>query len=447
MAQGQTTISQLISDYNNEVGKDRPDFRTLMRYHAQMQELDPNRVQEMARSIDSRSKTISVVVVGAVEDALMHCKPAQADEEFRYCLRNRSFLSIPAGQFERLEGRVSACVRSHDELQLIKSAIDSVDVLMLQTDIAQARSTIASINGRFADIKGFVQQAEATALSMALLQLEARIGQLEDSLVHVNMAILSAKGADAAESYLRKIVQPAGVSTEKVARIDQAILAAAPPDDRKIGVMGKEVDAVASASEADGNRDVFAEMQKKAVVKAKARQDSIRTAEELRARIAQAQRDSAEAAAKATADREFKEQRKKTLEIASEIDRLIKKNKGRVACDLFSSKQSILQEYLMPDAFAQLAARVEQLMPHWESGSQEAQLIAATPVAAQQAAPDVGAKAKAIIESIYDMIEHSDAKGAYARFDSEKKFLESSLDKETYEMLRVTVVQAHESAR
>ncbi|MGA3050641.1 MAG: hypothetical protein ABSE00_01795 [Chitinispirillaceae bacterium] len=451
--QGQATIEALINDFNREVVKDRPDFPALQQFQTRMKGLDPQRAGAMGKSINSRGKTISRIVVVALEEALIYGNEEKADEEFRYCLRNQQFFEISPATFRHLEERVSVCDQSVEELKAINAEADSAQSLITLAGIGRARSLIADADYRLSAIKGQILLAGDSACAWRLIQLTSALKHCEDSLVQVNLDILRSKGTEAASAYLDEVVHPAGISREKSARIDQAILSVKSPAE-KSNAMSREVDSVAAASEADGSHDVFEEIRQKAIKKARERQDSIRAIEEVRQRLELARLDSLEAEAKKKAELEFQANRTHAMQISSGIYNMIKTGKARVAYDMFDSKKPLLRQYLIPEAFALLEATVGQLLdPTWVTASNNIQLVANGAQAAPGAATPASLaernreKATAAIETIYEMLGRNDIHGAMQQFDDKKAFLQAYLDKDAFTMLSEAVGKARQTVR
>ncbi len=453
MQKGKETIDQVAEDFNREVGKDRPDFAALQQFQAQMKVLDQERAGTMGKSIVSRLKTISRAAVDALEEALIYGNAARADEEFRYCLRYRQYFEIPPATFRNLETRVSACDQSVEELKVIRGEADSAQAFIAATVLGRARTLLADAENRLSVIKGQILIAEDSACAWRLIQLTSDLKLCEDSLVQVNLDILKSKGTDAASEYLKKVVHPAGVSRDKSARIDQAILASSSPTEKN-NSMGREVDAVAAASDSEASHDVFEEMRQKAIRKVRARQDSIDAIEAAREKLELARLDSMDATAKKKAELEFQANRTNAMRISSAIYALIQNGKPRDAGDLFETKKPELRQYLIPEAYALLDAAAQQLLEQkWDSGQNEIQLVAtASPgqgggAARSSVDQQNQDKARAIIETIYGLLDRNDLAGAALQFENEKAFLQAYLDKDTYELVRLTVVKSGESPR
>jgi hypothetical protein len=450
--QGQATLQQLITAFNTEVGKTRPDFKALVRLRGRMAELDARRAKEMDDLMQRRSARVSREAMVALEKALMCGSTAAAEQEFRYCLRNRGHLAIAADKFDRLEAQASACERSREEMPFVKAWADSACALLRAKRIGEARDAVSGAKNRLIDIRICAPAKEAGECMARINRCERDLGRLEDSLVRVTIDLLRAKGPDAANRFLDEVLRKAGVCHEKVARVDQAIMAAgspqAPSESRGVS---RVVDDVASSADGGGT-DVFAEMRKKAKIRAQYKIDSMEIERQERARVVQARLDSIEAQAKKTADLEFQKSQETAKNIAAEIYGTIEKNRARVAFDLFNTKKPFMHQYLMPEAFALLENTVLQAVdPRWAELSLEIAYLSAAPSgglpsapsgeapAARQKADKNREKAETIIASVYDMLEHNDVKGARKHFDREKSFLKTYLDKETYDVLATTV--------
>jgi hypothetical protein len=448
--QGQATLQQLISSFNTEVGKPRPDFKSLARFRAQMADIDTRRVREIDALMARRSARVSHEATVAIEKALMCADPATAEQEFRYCLRNQKYLILADDKFDRLESRVSACQRSRDEMPLVKAGADSAGSFLKGNRLGEARDAIDMAKNRLVDIRGCAPVKEAGEYMARLNLCERDLGRQEDSLVRVNLELLkSPGGADAANLFLDNVLRKTGVCHEKIARVDQAILAAAPSMSSSSASRGvsKVVGDVASSADGSGT-DVFAEMRKKAKIRAQFKLDSLEIERQERARLVQRQLDSIEAEAKKTADLELQKNQEQAKNIAAEIYGTLEKNKPRVAFDLFNTRKPFMHQYLMPEAFALLENTVLQAIdPKWAELSLDIAYLSAAPAGAQALTETPKAdknreKAETIIASVYDMLERNDLKGAEKQFNREKSLLKDYLDKESYGVLAATVSQA-----
>lgn len=447
MKEGEATVNQIVAEYNTEVGKSRPDFKNLMRMHTRMLEWNTQQANAMATSINNRIRALSQEAVLGLEKALLSRNSALADQEFKYLLRNRPFLKLSGRAFEDLESRASACVRAQDELPTVKTETAKARELVRQARLADARNMLALAQYRFSDIRSYIADGDASVLNRGIDEAEQLLGKKEDSLVNVNLSILSKKGVNAANDYLQHVVREKGVCREKAARVDQAILAVASPAENSR--MVREIDAVATAVENTPENDVVGEMRAKAAKKAQRKLDSLRIVDEARGRQEQKRQDSMEVAARRAAADDSQKNRELSVKTASKIYDLIEKKKARVAFDMFMSKKLLLQRHLTPDAYAMLESTVNKTSdPNWDNA--EGQIFYLKPdspnasssrAAGTDTALDNAKRATAIITEIYGMLDHNQEAEAQGRFDREKPFLKTYLDKEAFEMLTATMDQ------
>jgi hypothetical protein len=449
MMEGQATVNQIVADYNAEVGKSRPDFKNLTRMHARMLEFDTRQADAMASSINKRVRTLSREAVLGLERSLLARNSAQVDREYKYLLRNRPYLKISGNTFDDLESRASACARAQDEIPTVKVETGRARKLVEMVQIAEARNMLALAQYRFSDIRNFVPEMEATRLYRGIRDVEGRLSDVEDSLVRVNLDILSRKGVKAANDYLQYVVREKGVCRDKAARIDQAILAVGSPE--KSDKISREIDDVAAAAENSPEKDIIGEMRSKAMKKAQKKLDSMRVEDEKRAQREKKRQDSIDAVARKAATEEYRKNRELTVRIASKIYDLIENKKARIAFDMFSTKHALLRRYLSSDAYATLESAVNQARdPNWDSGYD--QIFYLSPVAEKSSGhrivPSAGSaagankeKAMTIITEIYGMLDRDEKAEAQGHFDREKSFLQTYLDKDAFDMINAMMVQ------
>ncbi|MBN1129923.1 MAG: hypothetical protein JXA71_13100 [Chitinispirillaceae bacterium] len=443
MKEGEATVNKIIAEYNAEVGKARPDFKNLTRMHTRMLEFDTRQANAMASSINNRIKTLSREAVLGLEKALLSRNSPLVDREYKYLLRNRPYLAISEKTFDDLESRASACARAQDELPTVKTEIDKARHLVEKVQLSGARSMLAFAQYRLSDIRSFIPGQDASRLQVGIGDVERELGRKEDSLIGVNLDILGKKGVEAANEYLQRVVREKGVCRAKAARVDQAILDVGSPVEKSR--ISQEIDEVASATERTPENDIIEEMRAKAMKKAQKKLDSIRAVDEARARREQKQRDRLEAAARKAATEDYRKNKDLSVRTASKIYDLIEKKKARVAFDLFLSKQKILQQYLAPDAYAMIETTVKETSnPDWNSGGDE--IFYLTPVAETGSGAGAASltdgnreKAMATVVEIYEMLDRSEKAEAQGRFDREKDFLKRYLDKEAFDMIKLTV--------
>ncbi len=425
---GQGSVNDLISQYNKELGKPRPDFKTLFRIHEQIAALDADRAYEMAISINKRSKSIAREASVAADRAMGIGDAAKAGEEFRYCLKNRSYLGFSDETFDLMQSRVSACARARDELPAARIEVDNSEKLLARCRIGEARAVAAQARCRLIDIRSFVPSGDLGALLARIEGVENLLWQKEDSLVRGTLTILKTRGLTAAKQDLQAL-RTLGVCAPKLSIVDQAILGVSTTDDN--GKMRKEIETV--SDEVAGSADLMAEMRLKAIAKAQKKADSIRRAQRIQE------------------DRDLE----RGIELTSEIYSLVEKKKTKAASDLFSQNREFLQKNMLADAFTLLEGTVTGAFP---SVADELRPVAA-PVAKQVALlmpagqpvmprnDDKREKASIIITAIYTMIDQNNLEDAVGRFNRERQFLRATIDKEVFNILESTITQMSRTLR
>jgi hypothetical protein len=80
----------------------------------------------------------------------------------------------------------------------------------------------------------YLPQDESSGISSSIDLASKLLCSKEDSLVQINLSILKNRGVQAANDYLKNTLRPCGVSRDKVAYVDNAILSISSPDTSKI---------------------------------------------------------------------------------------------------------------------------------------------------------------------------------------------------------------------
>ena len=446
MQKGQISINQLIARYNTEVGKPRPDFASLKRIHSQMNNLDVNKANEIAGSYNKRYRAISREVLFSLEKSIVSGDLEKAREELGYCLRNKTYLTIPDSKYQNLENRVEGLTRARLYQPMIQNDIDQANKSLLQNRLAAAREKITSAENRYTEIKNFLPQNESGGLSSLINKASRLLNAKEDSLVNFTISLLHSKGVQAADDHLQKTLKPSGVCREKTAYVDKAILSINSPED---GRMSAEISELATTQE-NAQEAGFDAMLATAKKKAQIKMDSIRAIEEERLRkeqIEKMRRDSIIMHA------EFEKQQKqnRAASISLELYSLLERNKTDAARNQFSKERSFLQKFMWKDAFEVLEMTVMQPSePQIVETSVAISYIPANQEAAAEPKTQQSEKQKhneekaqqEIIE-IYSMLESNQIEAAFRRFQKNRTPLQKYLEKEVFSMLESSVVQAH----
>lgn len=441
---GQISVNQLISRYNLEVGKVRPDFSSLKRIHMQISHLDTKKANEMAGSYNNRHRAISREVLFSLEKAIMSGDLKNARQELGYCLRNKIYLDIGDSKYSQLEQKVEGLTRSGEKKPFIEKDIQDARNAIKQFKLNVAREKISSASYLYSGIKNYLSQNESSSISSSIDLTSRYLTSKEDSLVQVNLTILKVKGVQAANDYLKNKLRPSGVSRDKAAYVDNAILSISSPDTskigREIGYMAEEDDSQSAAA--------FNDLLATAKRKAQAKMDSIRAIEDARWRelqIENARRDSMFLASQA----EMQKFQDSATILSLQLYTMLEKNKTTQASTFFNQKRNFLCKYMWKDAFDILETTIKQSLnpPPAEkavSVSYISNVPESTPAYSQdQILKANQQKAQDEILQLYNMLENNQINEAYSRFKKIRSPLQRYLDKEVFAMLETTVTEAY----
>lgn len=448
MQKGTVTVNQLIARYNAEVGKDRPDFATMYKIHIQMGVLDGRKADELADSYNKRYRNISREVVFSLEMALMNGDLEKSRQEISYILRNRTYLTIADSRYLQLESRVEGMAKARELEKIVDSDLASAITSVKNNLLNDARDRITASKNNFTEISPYVPQQESGTIQMRINRADRLFASKEDSLVNVNLMLLNTGGVKAADKFLQNVLKPYGVSREKTAQVDQVILGINTSDD---GKMKKEIGSVA-ADDDTSETMVFNDMLSSAKKKAQLKADSINAVQEKEFRRLQsekAKQDSIQLAAQEKNANQLRIQQERAASIAMEIYSKLEKNNFKDASNQFNKEKPFLNSYLGNDAFGMLSMTLNQSVSESSGNSSGAityissvnETKALTPVQSQ--AKSNQERATEEIVKIYSMLEKNRPEQAYNRFQEIRNPLKKYLDKEIFDMLEASVIQAY----
>lgn len=458
--QNQISVNIYIAKYNVEVGKSRPDFAIMKKIHVEIGELDMNKANELADSYNKRYKAISREAMFSIEKSVLSGDVKKAKEELGYCLRNKTFLGISDSKYSQMENRVNALENALIEKPLIESEINSAETAIGRFDLNSARTYISSAKYRLQAIYQNLPSEMSTILSSKIENVNKKMVRKEDSLVNVNMSLLSQKGIKAADDYLQKVLKPYGVSREKTAYVDSAILIISSPEKNK---MADEIENISLSTEEEDH--TFNDIREIARRKAQAKVDSMNRANEAILKSMQLEKeknDSIIAAQNEIIHREFQRNQQIASSVTMEIYSLVEQNRISEAKNRFSSNQQNLKKFLINDAYEILEMTISQLSDEPQKSEQITYIVPDlssksapksnnTSISPQKVASSEQLKleenekrAQQEVIGIYALLEKNQTKNAYNRFLSIKAPLKKYLSEEAFNVLEMTVTQAND---
>jgi hypothetical protein len=460
---GKKEENLLIAEFNKELGKKRPDFIALSMICRDMNAIDRLKENEMKRSMDQRSESITRDVVATIEKALVIGDQKVSQNEYDYCGKNRTMLKISTEKFSSIAMKISAQNEAIKEKGPIDQELSISGPFLSHNKIGIVRKSIADLQGRLYRITPDLPIKDRTAYTVKINSLISAVNRKEDSLVAFCRSVLKTKGQDAALDYLEHVLRPCGVSEEKIGQTDTQILHKNGPDKNNGDTAVDRQLEAAAAPENNNNGINLADVRLMAKKKTQQRADSLRAVEEEKARIhrmEQVHADSIKQAAEKQAhEAALLEDEKKANNLAMDIYTLIGGNKSAEAQKKFTSARKNLGKYLSKESYSQLQAMVFQ--SYETSGRRDDKnesnavvLVSKSPstimdlqgTESQEQNSELNReKAKQVTTQIYNLIETNEIEAAYKRFMQARRPLEKYCDKEAYNMLESSVIQAHES--
>jgi hypothetical protein len=476
MQQGQISVNQLVSRYNTEVGKARPDFALMRRMHVQMGQLDVNKANQMADSYNQRYRAITREVTYALERAIENGDLEKAQSELGYCLRNASYLSMSDTYYSQLEKKVDKLAIARVEKPKIEAELATANASLRKNDLTSARNSLTCAEGRYTLINTTLPETESSFLYNNLKRYKNQLCSKEDSLVALNLTILSRKGIAAADEYLRNTLRNLGVSRDKVALVDKAILDIKSPDNSGIS---NEISSISTGDDDDqlqgGTSDgtipptMLDDIVARARKKAQEKTDSLRRIEEAQMRIAMAEQhrqDSITAILRAAELKEFEKKQAIAKNISMDIYSLLEKNQIQGAGQKFQKERPYLLQHLDRNDFYILESTLQQFSappppqpvqpvayntPAQRSSSQPSTenvqpiiVNGPLPKPIEEKLRKNQERAELEITEIYSLLEKNLVNEAYAHFQKNRKPLQMFLQQDIFSLLENTVSQAWE---
>jgi hypothetical protein len=417
--EAQKIKNTVIDSFNFELGKKRPDFSGLNRLILRMQALDDqNKSEEMKRSFSQRKAAVSREWMYRFEKIFLTGEVDTVRREFDYCTGNRAFLLIPDSTFEKISRKIqlqAEAVKKRPGLEAsARRARESFDK-------GNYRETWLALNGLRAtldQVKGFLSFADWNSLDSRARSILSALDRREDSLVNAAVVLYDAKGEDPALAFIEKALKGPGVSEKRVASASMYVLSRGAKRPGRDSLISREVDAL-NKNPASAEIDL-GDMRALAKQRAKAKADSIRTAEETKAGI-----------------------------LVMEIYSLLEQNKADDAIIRFNGNLGLLQTYIFPEMLQSLSTSVAQAYSAYqEEKSRGTSSIAM--VGASNSADELKSnqeKAASHISQIYALLQQGKAGEAFQHFTKFHDKLKQFVCKEAFDMVETSVTQAYNSQK
>jgi len=391
------TSNQLVKEYNNEVGKFRPDFALLRGVFRRLVEVDTRQANNLVDNYNKRFRQVSQEALYSLEKALNSNDVFIAKRELEYCEKNKNYLMISSAQLASQRARLDKLQGATTDMPRIIAALDAGEKAYKEYRLSESRASLTMAQNRLNEIREHLPSKEGTEIAVRAAAAMNALNVREDSLVKLNLAVLDKQGPDAAIEYLQDVLQKKmNISSERSSIVDQAILRVRP--DRALESKVKMIETDTSGSQKD--YEAVLGVQSKAMRRAQEKADSLRKV------------------------------RDRAANVSNNIYTLLQNNKPKDATRLFNKEKVFLASAMEKNAFATLEAYVQ-------NGDRAA--------ADARANLDKNkAKAEDYMQRIYGLVEQNNVKEAYKRFNQYRKPLSKYLDGEAFRMLEITVTQSYE---
>lgn len=354
-------VNIMIGQFNEELARKRPDFSRLSQLCGEMKAASAAKAGELRLSYDDRRKNIGREVVLSIEQAVERGDFDKAREDLVYCNTYQEFMGVSQTSYSLLAGKVQARVTVESEEKFIRDQINKGYTACNSFALADAHGALVVAQIRLNGIKEALIQRMWDKLFFSCRRLEKTIEQTEDSLVSVAQGLLRDKGVGEASAYVDNALRKAQVSSEKIAKVNFAILekavAARKPDTSAIG---REIVAVVETPKDTGSpmTDILAVAREKAKnpqdTAARPSMAHLTYTERVRIRNLQL----AQEGKRQREERMNKDNRDKANAMLVSVYALLEQGKRKQAVAQFAENQKFLKEYLLAEAYAKLEGMV-----------------------------------------------------------------------------------------
>ncbi|MDD5674290.1 MAG: hypothetical protein PHC61_09010 [Chitinivibrionales bacterium] len=355
----------LIDSFNAEVTKRRPDFAALNRLLRQMETMDANKARATEAIIFERRAIYSKVLPVRINRALENDALEQARADLDYCAVNQGFLSIPRATLQDLQGDLAARMSALNEQKAIPKDLSSCEKYLADRDLGRFFRLSDDIRTRLNAMKASSSPIVWGRCRMELEKLLDAARRFQDSLVLVNCRLITNKEINKALDYRDYLKRQIGVSSDKIAQIDDALMAVSVQTSSKgVTAMGEIVKRLTDTT-AENNFS-FSDLLVQARRKAQRQADSAKDKEQRDLRAAQLQEIGTTAffffpKNEAQIARELKRNEEMAYAEIELIYKLLEQNNFPEACRMFAQCHKKLQLFTCKESFATLEATLKQM--------------------------------------------------------------------------------------
>lgn len=351
------TANGLLSSFNAELGKSRPDFARLEDIHASMKDLDAVKARDLEFSMRERKEGLSRNIVAFIENDIEKGDFDKAREDLAYCTNNEGYLEISQTLYSTLMAKVKVHVSVENEKEFISVNLSKAENACRQNAFRDARTIMKTIDVRLDAIRGALYQREWDKLYFGNRRIGRAIERKEDSLVSLNLLVLKNQGVGAATEFSDSVLKKLEIAPEKISKVNYTIMETAVARKKKeLNSLTKDAHALVDFAQDSGS--IMDDLLVAAKTKAKA--DSIRLAGEGAGRLTSVEKvrlDNmrlAEQGKERREHRRIKENQDKARHLLVEMYALLEKGYRKKAEGEFEDNQVLFRDYLAPEAYKKL---------------------------------------------------------------------------------------------
>lgn len=432
-----TEINRLVEIFNTELFLPRPSFGKLHMLHNKVGMLSVEHANQFATNINQKNRVIIAELNNEMRDAFITNDYDEAEKIYKYAVKNKKYLKLNEKQYDQWSTQIQAKRNADYLTKNIDKQVRQVRTIVSKNKIAEARRHVEVIQ---LEVEGAARHLSSSFVNKTrsdLSSISRSITVREDSLVSYNMSLINMK-SDKATYYMDSVLRPAGVSPEKIAAVDRAILKAS-GNKKKVN---KKVNAEIAFIEQSTSQTGLSMDDISASVKLKA--------DSLKRHYQQLQIDVREHYIQ-THKSEFK-QLAKTQSVATKnqvkadkvlykIDAAVQKGDFSKADQMFTKKEQLLLSHATPDLYIDIRREMNRGLGRSTFGDRQ---IAAVTARQKESSPDrLQEQAVEITTKIYNALDKRDVESAAGYFYRNEELLEKNTYADAFYTMKKTIVKEY----
>ncbi len=433
-----TEINRLVEIFNEELFLDKPSFGKLHALYYQVKVLSTNHGNQFATNINQKVRALNSILQNEMQNAYNSGNYEHLEELYLYSVRNRKHLRIDIGQYNQWRAQIQAKRDAEYLQENFDMKVRSLDQMVRNHKISEARRNIEILNLELSGASEHLSSSFVRSTQSKLHELSRSIVSCEDSLVTQNMNLISQGKADESMDYMRNILVPSGVASEKVSRVDRAILTEFGVERGENAEVNQEIASISASASAE----LFSMADISAQIKAKA--DSLRRAQEQEIIDARNHYRHANRRAfrnKIKEEEQLTENKSDAVEVLAEAEQFITRGRAQDAFNLLTEEAVFLLEYAEADRFIEIRQRINHSLGRATYNDQ--QITAMRNRESNRSGSALADKSVSITSNIYEALDSHDIGKVAELFFWNESILKENSYPEAFHALTKTVVNEY----